>query len=120
MRYLPLSPEDRAEMLATIGAGSVEDFFTDVPEAARLSGTIEGLPNHQGELAVERHMTKLAAKNRSASSGATPRAASTRASGSGRPAACAIASARRSTSRRRRGRGSGRSHGDPAGERTAV
>ena len=69
MRYLPLSPEDRAEMLATIGAGSVEDFFTDVPEAARLGSTIEGLPDHQGELAVERHMTKLAAKNRSASSG---------------------------------------------------
>ncbi|MEQ3650194.1 aminomethyl-transferring glycine dehydrogenase subunit GcvPA [Hyphomonas sp.] len=69
MRYLPLSPEDRAEMLATIGAGSVEDFFTDVPEAARLGRTIEGLPDHQGELAVERYMTNLAAKNRSASSG---------------------------------------------------
>lgn len=69
MRYLPLTPEDRASMLATIGAKSVDDFYTDVPKEARLKGKIAGLPDHQGELAVERHMTKLAAKNRSASSG---------------------------------------------------
>ncbi|OYW89158.1 MAG: glycine dehydrogenase, partial [Hyphomonas sp. 32-62-5] len=69
MRYLPLSPEDRASMLATIGAKSVDEFYTDVPDAARLKGKVGGLPDHQGELAVERHLTKLAAKNRSASSG---------------------------------------------------
>lgn len=69
MRYLPLTPDDRAAMLATIGAKSVDDFYTDVPEAARLKGKVPGLPDHQGELAVERHLTKLAAKNRSASSG---------------------------------------------------
>ncbi|HBQ48924.1 MAG TPA: glycine dehydrogenase, partial [Hyphomonas atlantica] len=48
MRYLPLTPEDRADMLGTVGANSVDDFFTDVPESARLSGTISGLPDHQG------------------------------------------------------------------------
>lgn len=69
MRYLPLSPEDRAAMLARIGAGSVEDFFQDVPEAARLDGPVAGLPKHKGELAVERHMQALAAKNRTASEG---------------------------------------------------
>ena len=69
MRYLPLSPEDRAAMLARIGAASVEDFFQDVPEAARLDGPVEGLPKHMGELAVERHMQALAAKNRTASEG---------------------------------------------------
>ena len=69
MRYLPLTPEDRASMLATIGAKSADDFYADVPKAARLKAKIAGLPDHQGELAVERHMTKLAAKNRSASSG---------------------------------------------------
>ena len=69
MRYLPLTADDRAEMLETIGAKSVDDFYADVPEAARLRGTIDGLPDHQGELAVERHMSKLAAKNRAASSG---------------------------------------------------
>ncbi len=69
MRYLPLTPQDRASMLATIGANSVDDFYTDVPKSARLKAKIAGLPDHQGELAVERHMMKLAAKNRSASSG---------------------------------------------------
>ena len=69
MRYLPLTPEDRANMLAVIGAKSADDFYTDVPATARLKAKIAGLPDHQGELAVERHMMNLAAKNRSASSG---------------------------------------------------
>lgn len=70
MRYLPLTPADRAEMLGVIGAASVDDLFVDVPEAARLSGPIAGLPMHASEMAVERHMTALAAKNLSA--GAAP------------------------------------------------
>jgi glycine dehydrogenase subunit 1 len=63
MRYLPLSDADRAGMLATIGAGSIEDLFADVPEAARLSGPIPGLPHHAGEMAVERHMSRLAGES---------------------------------------------------------
>lgn len=69
MRYLPLTPQDRADMLKTIGAPSVDVFYEDVPEAARLSGPIEGLSNHQGELAVERHLSALADKNRTAGEG---------------------------------------------------
>jgi glycine dehydrogenase subunit 1 len=68
MRYLPLTPADRASMLETIGAASVDDLFVDVPVAARLAGPIEGLPAHASEMAVERHMTALAAKNVSAGS----------------------------------------------------
>ena len=67
MRYLPLTPEDRSAMLNTIGAKSVDDFYQDVPESARLGGQIAGLPDHQGELAVERHLSRLAAKNTTAS-----------------------------------------------------
>ncbi len=67
MRYLPLTSEDRADMLRMIGAASVDDFYGDVPESARLPGTIPGLPDHQTELAVERHLTRLAAKNATAS-----------------------------------------------------
>ncbi len=67
MRYLPLTPEDRAAMLNTIGAASVDDFYEDVPKSARLTGPIHDLPNHQGELAVERHLARLAAKNTTAS-----------------------------------------------------
>ncbi|KRB79335.1 glycine dehydrogenase [Sphingomonas sp. Root710] len=66
MRYLPLTDADRASMLATIGASSVDDLFVDVPAEARLSGPIAGLPNHASELAVERHMARLAKRNLSA------------------------------------------------------
>ncbi len=70
MRYLPLTQPDREAMLATIGAKSIDDLFVDVPPSAVLDGPIAGLPLHASELAVERHMTKLAAKNLAA--GAAP------------------------------------------------
>src|ERR1700761_4042586 len=66
MRYLPLNQLDREAMLSVIGAGSIDDLFVDVPEAARLSGPIRDLPNPAREMAVERHMTALAKKNLSA------------------------------------------------------
>ena len=68
MRYLPLTPADRSEMLGVIGAASVDDLFVDVPAEARLSAPIAGLPPHASEMAVERHMAALAAKNVSAGS----------------------------------------------------
>ena len=63
MRYLPLSDSDRSQMLSVIGAGSVDELFRDVPEAARLDGPIRELPNHASELSVDRHLTALARKN---------------------------------------------------------
>ena len=63
MRYLPLSDPDRAQMLAAIGASSIEDLFVDVPEAARLSGKILGLPDHASELSVERQLAAMARRN---------------------------------------------------------
>lgn len=68
MRYLPLSPADRAQMLATIGAGSVDDLFVDVPAAARKAELFD-LPLHAGELEVERELAGLAAMNRPAGAG---------------------------------------------------
>ncbi len=70
MRYLPLTPAERAEMLGVIGAGSVDELFADVPAEARLAGPIAGLPGHASEMAVERHMAALAGQNLSA--GTTP------------------------------------------------
>jgi glycine dehydrogenase subunit 1 len=70
MRYLPLTQPDREAMLGVIGANSVDDLFADVPASAVLDGPIPGLPMHASELAVERHMTRLAAKNLAA--GAAP------------------------------------------------
>lgn len=63
MRYLPLTDTDRKAMLDVIGAKSVDDLFVDVPVEARLCGTIEGLPDHASEMAVERHMKRLAGRN---------------------------------------------------------
>ncbi|MBB5698983.1 aminomethyl-transferring glycine dehydrogenase subunit GcvPA [Sphingomonas yantingensis] len=63
MRYLPLTDTDRSEMLNVIGASSIDALFADVPEEARLTGPIHGLPHHASELAVERHMSALARQN---------------------------------------------------------
>lgn len=63
MRYLPLTDSDRGQMLAKVGAATIDDLFVDVPEEARLSGPIAGLPLHASEMAVERHMRALSKKN---------------------------------------------------------
>jgi glycine dehydrogenase subunit 1 len=63
MRYLPLTEADRRDMLAVIGARSVDELFKDVPASARRLGKIAGLPDHQGELEVERTFQAFAAKN---------------------------------------------------------
>lgn len=67
MRYLPLAEADRREMLATIGAKSVDDLYRDVPRESYLT-TLVDLPMHAGELEVERQLSKLAARNMSAGS----------------------------------------------------
>ncbi len=68
MRYLPLTPANRTEMLGVIGAATIDDLFIDVPAEARLSGPVANLPMHASEMAVERHMGALAAQNISAGS----------------------------------------------------
>jgi len=66
MRYLPLTADDRAQMLARIGVSSIDDLFADVPEAARNPAI--NLPNAHGELAVERLLGRMAARNTPAGS----------------------------------------------------
>ena len=70
MRYLPLTDTDRSAMLDVIGAPDIDALFADVPEEARLSGPIEGLPMHASEMAVEKHMRRLSKKNLAASDAA--------------------------------------------------
>jgi glycine dehydrogenase subunit 1 len=69
MRYLPLTNTDRSAMLSVIGAKTINDLFVDVPAEAQLDGPIAGLPYHASEMAVERHMSALAAKNMVAGQG---------------------------------------------------
>jgi glycine dehydrogenase subunit 1 len=68
MRYLPLMPQDRADMLAAIGAADVDALFRDTPDPLRQAPPLD-LPAHQGELEVERALTALAARNRPAGAG---------------------------------------------------
>jgi glycine dehydrogenase subunit 1 len=63
MRYLPLTQADRREMLAEIGAQSIDELFRDVPPSARLGAKVAGLPDHLGELEVERAFQAYAARN---------------------------------------------------------
>ncbi len=69
MRYLPHTAADRAAMLRTIGADSVDALFADVPAAARLDAPIARLGRHLPEMAVERHLGALAARNMTAGGG---------------------------------------------------
>jgi glycine dehydrogenase subunit 1 len=61
MRYLPLTPDDRRAMLTKIGARSIDDLFRDVPQSAR-DGRFN-LPNHAGEIEIERTLTAFAERN---------------------------------------------------------
>ncbi|MFG1420861.1 aminomethyl-transferring glycine dehydrogenase subunit GcvPA [Roseixanthobacter liquoris] len=62
MRYLPLTPEDRIEMLARIGAPSVDALFADIP-ADKILADLPDLPHRKGEMEVERALSRLAARN---------------------------------------------------------
>jgi len=62
MRYLPLTENDRKQMLTTIGVSSVEELYQDVPAEALLDGLVD-LPLHLGEMEVERKVSAMAAKN---------------------------------------------------------
>lgn len=68
MRYLPLTPADRKEMLNVIGVDAIDDLFSDVPKDA-LNPTLH-VPDHMSELAVERALGSMAAQNRPAGEGA--------------------------------------------------
>src|SRR3569832_260421 len=68
MRFLPHTDADRADMLAAIGVGSIDDLFTDIPPEKRLSRSLD-LPRLKSELEVSRILRGLAARNRAAGDG---------------------------------------------------
>src|SRR5436305_6327840 len=65
MRYLPLTPEDRAEMLSRVGVRHIDDLFADVPAATLRA---PDLPPGKSELEVERTLAQMAARNMAAGS----------------------------------------------------
>jgi glycine dehydrogenase subunit 1 len=48
MRYLPKSPGERLEMLQQIGAGSIDDLFSTIPQEYRLERDL-AVPRQMGE-----------------------------------------------------------------------
>ncbi|MCC2109887.1 MAG: aminomethyl-transferring glycine dehydrogenase subunit GcvPA, partial [Hyphomicrobiales bacterium] len=65
MRYLPHSPQNRADMLARIGVASIDDLFVDIPKDKLIDG-LPDLPRHKGEIEVERILSGMAGRNVSA------------------------------------------------------
>lgn len=68
MRYLPLTKNNRAEMLKVIGVSNVDELFKDVPAQA-MRKELADLPPFKSELDVERSMQAYASKNRAAGAG---------------------------------------------------
>src|SRR5262245_40985929 len=62
MRYLPLTPEDRSEMLARTGVADIDALFADIPADKRLT-RLPDLPLTKSEIEVERALSRLAAMN---------------------------------------------------------
>jgi len=68
MRYLPQTQKCRDEMLDVIGAKSIDDLYVDVPAQAFVDGKAN-LPDHKGELEIERIMADYANQNHAACDG---------------------------------------------------
>ncbi len=65
-RYTATTEQDLEQMLATIGAGSVQELFDrQIPAGVRLGRALE-LPDGMGEQDVYAHLRELAARNVSA------------------------------------------------------
>lgn len=62
MRFIPHSPADIQHMLETIGVGSLQELFRDIPDELRASGSID-LPPGMSEQAVRQRLSDLAAQN---------------------------------------------------------
>src|SRR5471030_3282171 len=69
MRYHPLTSDDRLAMLERIGATNVDALFRDVPQSAVVPLSAFDLPDGQGELEVERKLSRMAARSVAAGAG---------------------------------------------------
>jgi glycine dehydrogenase subunit 1 len=62
MRYLPKSPAERQEMLASIGVKSIDELFSSIPEAYRLKEALK-LPGPFSEAEVVQYFEQRASEN---------------------------------------------------------
>ena len=68
MRYLPHTPDDRTDMLAAIGAKTIDDLFADIPAGKRLAELLD-LPTRKTELDVTRTLRAMSRKSHAAGDG---------------------------------------------------
>lgn len=61
-RYIPMTEEDKQEMLDTIGIQSTEELFADIPESIRFKRDFNLKPA-PSEAELKKELTQLAAKN---------------------------------------------------------
>ncbi|WP_268896060.1 aminomethyl-transferring glycine dehydrogenase subunit GcvPA [Paenibacillus glycinis] len=61
-RYIPMTEQDQADMLATIGVQSTEELFRDIPEAIRYRGVLP-MSGALDEISLLGHMKELAGRN---------------------------------------------------------
>lgn len=64
MPYVPHTPEDVREMLATIGVGSIDELFREIPDNLRRSPGDLDLPAAQDEATIAKTLGGLAGRNR--------------------------------------------------------
>src|SRR3979490_3069129 len=62
MRYLPKSPAERQEMLSAIGAKSIDELFSSIPERFRLREALK-LPGPLSEAEIIQYFTERAGEN---------------------------------------------------------
>jgi len=61
-RYLPMTPQDQADMLKVIGMDSIEQLFQDIPTEIRYQGTLP-ISEALDEISLLRHMKQLSDQN---------------------------------------------------------
>ncbi len=61
--YIPHTAEDRKKMLDYLNISDTSELFNDIPDEVKMKRPLN-LPPAMAEMALERHMASLAAKNR--------------------------------------------------------
>lgn len=66
-RYLPMTEQDKQEMLEKIGVTSIDELFADIPEKVRFQG-LYNIKEAKSEAALMKELAQLAAKNKDTAS----------------------------------------------------
>jgi glycine dehydrogenase subunit 1 len=66
-RYLPMTEQDKREMLERIGVTSIDELFADIPEKVRFQG-LYNIKEAKSEAALMKELAQLAGKNKDTAS----------------------------------------------------